>query len=332
MAPRRSETAATDGSEALRANEQRYRNLVEVSPDAILVNRGGRVALANPACARLFGARDPSELIGRPSFELFHPDYHERIRARFADIVEGRSAPLVEEKIVRLDGQVRDVEVVAASFPDEDGVAIQVILRDITDRKQIEAALMESEHRARVRAAELQAVLDTVPAAVWIARDSQGTRIDANRFGSELLRLPPGANVSLTAPPGERPTNFRAMRGGIEIPADDLPVQAAARLGHEFRGTEHDLVFDDGSVRHLLGNAAPIRGDDGQPRGAVGAFVDITERKQAEARAESLARFPRENPDPVIRLSGDLTVRYANEAALRLLGELGLEAGRAAPS
>ena len=331
MSPRRPEPAATDGTDSLRANEQRYRNLVEVSPDAILVNRGGRVALANPACARLFGAHDPSELIGRPAFELFHPDYHGLIRERISDIVEGRSAPLMQEKIVRLDGQVRDVEVVAASFPDEDGVAIQVILRDITDRKRAEAALMESEHRARIRAAELQAVLDTVPAAVWIARDAGGTRIDSNRFGAELLRLPPGTNVSLTAPPGERPTSFRAMRGGVEIRADDLPVQAAARLGQEFRGAELDLVFDDGSVRHLLGNAAPIRGDDGQPQGSVGAFVDITERKEAEARAESLARFPRENPDPVVRLTSDLTVLYANDAAHSLLGELGVEVGRAAP-
>ena len=332
MSPRLPEPAATDGTDALRADEQRYRNLVEVSPDAILVNRGGRVALANPACARLFGARAPSELIGRAAIDLFHPDYHGIIRERISDIVEGRSAPLIEEKIVRLDGQVRDVEVVAASFPDEDGVAIQVILRDITARKRAEAALTESEHRARVRAAELQAVLDTVPAAVWIARDSRGTRIDANRFGSELLRVRPGTNVSFTAPPGERPTGFRAMRGGVEIPADDLPVQAAARLGQEFRGAELDLVFDDGSVRHLLGNAAPIRGDDGQPQGSVGAFVDITERKEAEARAESLARFPQENPDPVIRLSRNLTVHYANDAALRLLGELRLETGCAAPS
>ena len=319
-------------SEALAMDEQRYRNLVEVSPDAILLNRGGKVALVNPACARLFGAREPSELIGRTAIELFHPDYHALIRGRISEIVEGRSIPLLQERIIRLDGEVRDVEVVAASFPDGDGVSIQVILRDITDRKRAEAALMESEHRSRTRAAELQAVLDTVPAAVWIARDKEGTRIDANRFGSELLRLPRGLNVSVTAPPDVRPVNFRPMKNGVEIQGDDLPIQAAARFGREFRDFEFDLVFDDGSVRHLLGNSSPIRGDDGQPQGSVGAFVDITERKQAEARAESLARFPRENPDPVIRLAGDLTVRYANDAALRLLGELGLDVGSAAPA
>ena len=59
--------------------------------------------------------------------------------------------------------------------------------------------------------------------------------------------------------------------------------------------------------------------------------MDITERKQAEARAESLARFPRENPDPVIRLGADQVVLYANDAARRLLGDLAVEEGHAAP-
>jgi len=170
----RPEVPADDPGEALARDDRRYRNLVEVSPDAILVNRGGEVALANPACARLFGAREPAELIGRTAIELFHPDYHGAIRERISDIVAGRSIPLLEEKIIRLDGEVRDVEVVAASFPEGNEVAIQVVLRDITERKRAEAALQESEQRARARAAELQAVLDTVPAAVWIARDPQG--------------------------------------------------------------------------------------------------------------------------------------------------------------
>ncbi len=313
-------------------DDLRYRNLVEVSPDAILVNRGGVVALANPACAALFGASDPSELVGRKSIDLFHPDYHDVIRQRIGDITAGRSAPLLEERIVRLDGEVRDVEVVAAAFPDGPSVSIQVVLRDITDRKRTEAALKESERQARARAAELQAVLDTVPAAVWIARDPRGDVIETNRFGAEMLRQPTGANVSVTAPSGEGPRNFHPMRDGVEIPPEQLPIQAAARFGREFRDVEIDLAFEDGTVRHLLGNSSPILGDDGRPRGSVGAFVDITDRKEAEALAESLARFPRENPDPVLRVTRDLEIAYANDAAHRLLGDLGLEVGSPAPA
>ena len=288
------ELPARDASEALARDEQRYRNLVEVSPEAILVNRDGQVALANPACARLFGAREPAELIGRTAIDLFHPDYHGVIRERISDIVAGRSIPLLEERIIRLDGEVRDVEVVAAAFPDGNGIAIQVVLRDITERKRAEAALQESEQRARARAAELQAVLDTVPAAVWIARDPQGNRIETNRFGAELLRRPHGTNVSVTAPPDERPMNFRPMKDGVEIRDDDLPIQAAARFGREFRDFELDLVFDDGSVRHLLGQLLAASGATTACRRAPSARSSTSPSASRPRRARNRWRaFPR---------------------------------------
>jgi signal transduction histidine kinase len=72
------------------------------------------------------------------------------------------------------------------------------------------------------------------------------------------------------------------MRDGIEIPAGELPLQRAAATGISVTGTFSTLVLEDGTERHMIGNAAPLFDEDGKPRGAVGAFVDITERKRAE--------------------------------------------------
>ena len=81
---------------------------------------------------------------------------------------------------------------------------------------------------------------------------------------------------------GERPTHFRIFRDGVEIPPAELPMQLAAR-GVEIFGCEQDVVFDDGTTFSLYGNARPLYDDQGNPCGAVSAFIDITSRRQAEA-------------------------------------------------
>ena len=127
--------------EALRASEARYRSLVEHSPSAIFVNRDNRIVLLNQAALQLFGAATPEEVLGKSPYDVFHPDYHTTLRERIRQLNEGQSVPLVEERIVRLDGDVRDVEVTAAPIVDAEGPAIQNILRDVTERRKREEEL-----------------------------------------------------------------------------------------------------------------------------------------------------------------------------------------------
>jgi PAS domain S-box-containing protein len=72
------------------------------------------------------------------------------------------------------------------------------------------------------------------------------------------------------------------MRNGSEIPAHELPVQKAALTGLPVENSEINLVFEDGSSVTWFGGAAPILDEDGRSCGAIGVFVDITERKRAE--------------------------------------------------
>ena len=146
----------------LRESEQRYRTLVEVSPDAIFVNRDNRVVLVNAAGVHLFGATTADELLGRSPLALFHPDFHPLIQARItAILMTGRPAPLVENRIVRVDGSVAFVEVAATPFEDKGTIAIQVVLRDITGRRQAEEQIRQLnaqlEQRVAQRTAELKA-------------------------------------------------------------------------------------------------------------------------------------------------------------------------------
>jgi PAS domain S-box-containing protein len=148
-------------------------------------------------------------------------------------------------------------------------------------RRRIEDELRQSEEGQRARAAELQAIMEAVPAAVWIAHDAECRTIQGNRMSHEILRLPPDQNPSLSAPEGERPTNFDVLAGGRVLAPEELPVQRAAR-GEDVFNFEEEVRFNDGSAAYLVGNARPLRDERGKSRGAVAAFVDITDRKQAE--------------------------------------------------
>jgi PAS domain S-box-containing protein len=143
-------------------------------------------------------------------------------------------------------------------------------------------ALEEANRRERERSQEIEALMDTLPAAVWIAHDREASIITGNRASYDVLRLTSGVNTSLTTCDGIMPTNFRVMRDGREVPPEELPVQQAAKWGRYVNDFEEQLVFDDGEVRTLFGNVVPLFDAEGKSRGAVAAFLDITPLKDAE--------------------------------------------------
>ena len=147
----------TDITERKRATErwqqvqERYRRLVEVSPDAIFVYRDGQIIFMNDQGLRLFGAVMVDEILGKSLFEVFHPDSHAVIRDCFHQLVEGgTTVPIVEEQIVRLDGEVVDVEVSVARFVDQEGMAFLGVVRDISKRKRTEEQLRKAERLAEL--------------------------------------------------------------------------------------------------------------------------------------------------------------------------------------
>ncbi|MGA2962264.1 MAG: PAS domain S-box protein, partial [Candidatus Korobacteraceae bacterium] len=161
--------------------------------------------------------------------------------------------------------------------------------RETEDLKVFNAELERSEAAARALATELAAILDAVPAVTFIAHDPECRRITSNRAGYDLLRLPPGANTSKSAPESEHLSHYRFQRDGRALSPDELPVQLAATTGREVRDCEYTIAFGDGTTRSIFGNAVPLLDESGGVRGAVGAFIDITERKRAEEQLQATA-------------------------------------------
>jgi diguanylate cyclase (GGDEF)-like protein/PAS domain S-box-containing protein len=127
---------------ALMESYHRYQSLVESAPIPIFINRGDSITFVNRAALKLFGAESPDQLLGRSPFDLIHPDFHAVVRQRLVRLREyGEPVPEVEEKYVRLDGRVVDVEVSATPFQDQGMTAEHVMLRDISERKEAEARI-----------------------------------------------------------------------------------------------------------------------------------------------------------------------------------------------
>ena len=270
-------------AQLLRKSEERYHTLFTGMTEGfaiheLLTDESGRPVDyrfldVNPAFERLTGL-ERQDVVGGTHNEVLPGDDPEWLQMYGHVALTGQ--PVQFEKYSSV--LKRHYEVLAYNPAP---MQFAVIFMDITERKRAEKMLMEAKSEAERHAAEMAALMDAVPVAVFIAHDVECRRMSGSRFTQELLGLPATANFSKSAPPSERPADFKAMKDGVEIPADELPVQMAAK-GREIHDYEFELLFDDGKSRHLLGDATPLRNAEGRIYGSVGAFVDMTGRKRAE--------------------------------------------------
>jgi len=151
----------------------------------------------------------------------------------------------------------------------------------LAERDLLVNALRESENRELARLEELTALLDAVPATVLIAHDPQALHITGNKLSYELFQISKDARGFKSTPEAEmsdKVSFFKDM--GKNQPAQ-IPLRMEA-AGTEVHDYEFDIVYPNGELRQLLGNARSLRNEQGNPRGSVAALIDITERKEAE--------------------------------------------------
>lgn len=129
---------------SVQKSEERYRALIESSPNAIIVHQADKIVYANPASVRLLRFSSPEDLIGRHIIEHVHPDYHEIVRDRIQQLKTNKPVGILEEKYVLSDGSIIDVDVIATPIEYMDKPAFQVIIEDISERKLTEQKLKEA--------------------------------------------------------------------------------------------------------------------------------------------------------------------------------------------
>lgn len=291
--------------EELRESEERYRCLVEVSPDTVAVHANGKIVYINPAGIKLLRAHDRSELIDKPVLDIVHPDYKELVRQRVMGAIEqGKAQPMTEEKFLCLDGTVIDVEVVSVPTIFKGMKAVQVVARNITDRKLVVEVLRHSEEMFR-------GVISAVPVGIGIVSNREVQWVN-----DSLLHLI-----------GRQKEEIIKKNARIFYSSDEMYDQVGKQFYDDLRekGRAHievDWQHKDGSILniYLTGGAVDQQAIS---RGIVFAALDITERKRAEVELkESEERYRRLvefSPDAIV-VHSEGKIRYVNPAALTLLG------------
>ena len=271
---------ARDDRQEMEDRLGKYSDLYDLAPVGyFILDRAGVIRAINLAGAGFLGG-ERSSLINR-SLDLFisaetRPVFHDYLSRLFASDTKQTC-----EVVFHKEGEVPVIVRVEARISGSREEECRAVVIDITELKRAEAAQQVARSEAERHAAEMAVLVDAVPAAVFIAHDVECLQMSGSLVSQKVLGLPATANFSKSAPPAERPNGFRAMKDGREIPADQLPIQMAAR-GREVRDFEFDFLFDDGSLRTVVGNAVPLFDECDRPRGAIGAFIDITARKQTE--------------------------------------------------
>ncbi len=142
-------TESMRAEKSLRNSEEQYRNLIELSPVAMAILHDWKTIYMNPAAVQLFGAKTQNELLGKHVFDLIHPDFQELAIENAKLLAEKGFVIMQEQKYVKLDGTILDVETQAKSIQFNNDSAALVVINDITERKKAERALVHSHDLMR---------------------------------------------------------------------------------------------------------------------------------------------------------------------------------------
>ena len=284
---------AEEATEIARKSLEHEKNLLQTIINGaknchlVYLDRQFNFVRVNRAYAETCGYT-PEQMVGKRHFALYPNEENETIFARVRDTglpAEFRDKPFIfpdqpERGLTYWDWTLIPVKDGSGNV---EGLIFSLV--ETTDRKRAEEQIARLNQDLQRRAAELQTVFDTVPIGLAIAEDAFADHIRGNPTNERMLGLGRGGEVSKSGP---QPASYRVFREGRELPVTDLPMQRAA-AGETVVDDVLDVVREDGQSLTLYISATPLFDEQSHPRGAVGAFLDITPLKRAEQRTRLLA-------------------------------------------
>jgi PAS domain S-box-containing protein len=250
---------------ALKESEKRYRHLVELSPDAILVHIKGKIAFVNESCLKLFGAAKQEEILNKSITEFIQPDSIDIFKAKLKYKADKDSTLLLQgQQFKRLNGTTINVEVSTNPIIFNDASATQIVIRDITERKHVEEELRKSQ-------LEVNTLLDSLPGLAFLKDKSHRYLIVNQKFCNAM-------GYTKEEIIGKTDFDLLPHHAAVKYINEDMEVLKSGEIIHTIE--EQTLV--DGKLVTIGTRKVPVKDNSGQVIGLIGLGVDITERKEAE--------------------------------------------------
>jgi len=294
--------------EALRESEEKYRLLVENSPNGIAIYQNGKFVYINKTGLKILGTDNESNLIGKSILSFVHPDSMAEVIERVSQITAGSQVSSLEEKLIRFDGSVFDAEVTALVTAFNGKTAGQIIVRDITERKSAVVKLEESE-------AKYREFVENSPEAIAIYSDGVVSYVN-----KECVRLMKATTkdqligmsvIEFIHPDNRQIVIERMMKVAVSEVNVSLPV------------VEEKYIRLDGTPIYVEVKVMPLI-IDGKPAFQLTAR-DITDRKMIESALEKsrteLKTIYDYAPVMMCVVDENRRIQFANNAFKTLVGE-----------
>lgn len=301
----------------LEESRNRYTDLFDFAPVGyFVVDSKGCISEVNLTGASMIG-KQRNDLIAKPFALFVGTEDKDAFYLNRRHVFQTGACKRCELKMLGKDGYKFFAELLMDPVTSADGevAGCRIAVIDVTQSEQAQEALVSSEER-------LKLVIESSRTGTW-DWDLKTNRVTGNDILYEML----GLNFDGSHQTAE--TFFYHIHPE-DRPRVERNIESVLKKGNQLRD-EFRMVREDGGVRWLMSRGRLYRDENGQPIRMAGVNYDISPLKFAEDKIKGLAKFPAENPYPVMRLSADGTILYSNRPGNMFLEEWGCATGQKAP-
>lgn len=296
-------TARKEAKNRLEESEQRWQKLVKNNPLCVVITIDGNIEYVNKAGLELYEAEYSDQIIGNSILDFVYEDHREEVKDRIGKINNRESLRPSEQKIVTLKGNIKDIEAHTVPIVYKGEYAAQTVLKDITQAKKREHALLESQQR-------FKSLFEHNPHPVYYF-DLEGNFLGANKKVEEVSGYPEDELLNM---------NFAPIIVEEDLERTLAHFEAAA--AGDVQEYEIKIKTKQGEIKDLHVTNFPMKVSE-DIVGVFGIAQDITASKKA---AEDLKKSEQkwqhlveDNPQPV-QVTVDGEIVFINEAGARLYG------------